>query len=333
MGACAQIPGLPPLVEIQLPVGRLGSMASGTQQVANSMDPFQSLIEAVQPALAAVSPVFDIIGLVTAGLELLLLIAQVIGSVMGFLVPGNPFSLLFSLPDQTDENGNPIPFAGIGPPLPDFAAVGPLLVDAVQKLLCFGIKLVMLMPQFSGVATVKDTLLTAMAFADAAMSQVNSLSDKLADIPPPDTGNPVFDHLLQCAIDNADRQLEHKLGPVANLVPLMAVVSQLADLVKQPIPGVIVDVVKLLAERPPDGLGIIPFPDLTAIGGKSSDEQRRELIELLEEMAISGLPIEIPDFSDLSSLGDTLNDIQEQLEPMLDVFELVQKIVDKLTKC
>lgn len=332
MGACIEIPGPPIKVEIQLPVGRLGSMASGTQQVPNAMDPFQSIIEAVQPALAAVSPVFDIVGLVTAGLELFLLIAQVLGSIMAIFVPGNPFSLLFSLPPLLDEAGNPVKIAVVLE-VPDFASVGSALVDAVQKLLCFGIKLVMLMPQFSGVATVKDTLLTAMAFADAAMSQVNGLADKLADIPPPDTGNPVIDHLLQCAADNADQQLQHKLGPVANLVPLMAVVSQLADLVKQPIPGVVVDVVKLLAERPPDGLGVIPFPDLTAIGGKSSDEQRRELIELLEEMAISGLPIEVPDFSDLSSLGDTLNDIQEQLEPMLDVFELIQKIVDKLTKC
>lgn len=344
MGACIEIGGKPPPISIQLPAVKIGSMASGTQQVPNLMDPFQSLIQAAQPALAAVQPVFDIIGFIMAAMEVFLDIMKVTGAVMAVYAPGNPFSLLFFVDPMLDANGDPILlvpkievggaviFEG-GPEIPDFPGIAPGLLEKVIKLICFGLKLIGLEPHLSGAATIKDTVLTAMGFADAAMAQVNSLTDLFTSIPPANTGNSTFDLLRQCAADGSVIQLEHKLGPLSNLVPLMSVVSLLADLASQPLPGVIVDMAKLVADAPPAGFGLIPFPDLSGVGGPTPDEQREQFIGFLEEMAISGLPIEIPDFSDLSAIGDILNDLQQQLEPLLPIIELLQSIIDKVTKC
>lgn len=342
MGALVEIAGKPPPVEIQLPGGaKAGSAASGTQQVPNSMDPFDSVLQAAQPALAAAKPAFDIIGFIMAAIEASLFQFKFIGSLVGMFVPGNPFSEMFKLDDMVDENGDPVllipeielvGFAG-GPAIPDFAGAAPEFVEKILKVVCFGIKLASLETHVSSAASIKDGVLTAMGFADAAMAQVNSLTDLFTGIPPANTGNSVIDAQLQLAADNSAKQLEHKLGPVGNLVPIMSILSIIADIAKQPLPAAIVDMAKLVAEEPPSGFGIIPFPDLTAAGGPTPDEQREQFIGLLEEMAISGLPIEIPDFSDLSALGDILNDMQENLEPILPVIELLQSILDKVTKC
>jgi hypothetical protein len=189
-------------------------------------------------------------------------------------------------------------------------------------------------PQLSAAVTIKDSVLTAMAFVDAAMAQVNSLFDLFTGIPVADTGNVTFDLTLECAGDNASLQLEHKLGPVSNLVPLMSILSLLAQAASQPLPSVIYDMAKILADAPPEGFGLVPFPDLSGapVFGPDPDEQREQFLGLIEEMTISGLPIEIPDFSDLSNLGTLLQDLQSQLEPVLPAIELVQSVIDKLTK-
>lgn len=348
MGACFPIPGKPLPVNIQLPAGaRISSMASGTQQVPNAMDPFQSVIEGVQPVLSAVKPVFDIVGLVMAAMEVALFLFKLLGSLVGMFAPGNPFSLLFGLPPMTDADGNPIVLvpkievSGVvifpgGPEIPDFASAAPEFLEKIIRVLCYALKLAGIEPHLSTVAMIKDSMLTAMGFADAAMAQVNTLTDLFTGIPPANTGNPTIDALLQCAADNSVAQLEHKLGPVGNLAPLMSILSLIADIAKTPLPSVIVDMVRLLANTSEDeepGFGIIPFPDLSGVGGPTPDEQRQQLMDFLEEMEVSGLPIEIPDFSDLSNLGETLNDMQEQLGPLLSVAELLQSILDKLTKC
>jgi hypothetical protein len=349
MGACVEIPGKPPPVEIQLPGGaKAASMASGTQQVPNLMDPFQTVLSGAAPALGAIKPVFDVIGFVMAGMECFFLILKIMGSLMGMFAPGNPFSEMFKLDPMIDPNTDEpillipeIEVLGVvifegGPEIPDFPAVAPLFIECILKVICFAMKLAALETHLSSAATIKDGVMTAMGFADAAMAQLNSLTDLFSGIPAADSGLPEIDIQLQCAADGSSIQLEHKLGPVGNLVPLMSILSLIADIAKQPLPAPIVQVAILLAntaDGDPPGFGVIPFPDLSDVGGPTSDEQRETFVGLLEEMAISGLPIEIPDFSDLSALGDVLNDMQEQMEPLLPVIELLQSVIDKLTKC
>ena len=345
MGACIEIAGKPSPVEIQLPGGaKAGSSASGTQQVPNAMDPFDSVLQMAAPAMSAIKPVFDVIGFIMAAMDCFLLILKILGSLMGMFAPGNPFSEMFKIDPMLDENDEPIlvvpkiEVAGVvifegGPEIPDFPGLAPTLIDCVIKIVCHAIKLASLETHLSAAASIKDGVMTAMGFADAAMAQVNSLTDLFTGIPAAITGLSEIDLLLQCAADGSSIQVEHKLGPIGNLVPLMSVLSIIADIAKQPLPGIIVDLAKLVAESPPKGFGLIPFPDLEPFGGPTPDAQREQFIGLLEEMAISGLPIEIPDFSDLSAIGDILNDMQEQMEPILPVIELLQSVLDKLTKC
>lgn len=347
MGACVSIAGKPPPVNIKMPGGStISSMAGATQGVPNDMDPFQSLIEGVQPALSSVKPVFDVIGFVMAAMDLLLLYNKVVGFILGTFVPGNPFTSMFTLDPLLDENDEPvllippIEIGGVsifegGPEIPDVGAVAPDLIDGVLKVICFAIKLAGLIPQLSSAFTIKDSLLTAIQFGDAAMGQVNSLVDLFAGIPAANTGLGPVDDLLQCASDNSSTQTEHKLGPLSNLVPLMSIVSLIADIAAQPLPGVVFDMAKLIADPAPAGFGIIPFPDLSGapINGPTPDEQREQFLQLIEDMTITGLPIEIPDFSDLSSIGTIIEEIKAQLEPLNPVIELLQSVLDKLTKC
>lgn len=332
MGACIAIGGKPVAINIQLPGGAaVGSMASGTQQVPNDMDPFQSLIQGVQPALSSLQPAFNIIGFVMALMNLQVKFMTLLGALASVTMPGNPISIMFPVPNLKDEDGNEI-----SPPVPDLMSILPGVLEALVEVICKALKLAGLVPQLSGAMTIKDSLITAMGFADAAMGQVNSLTDLFTGLPPANTGNPVIDQLLQCAVDNSGMQLEHKLGPVGNLVPLMSVVSIMADLAKQPLPPIVATLVKLVAngaDGDPPGFGVIPFPDLSSVGGPTSDEQRETFIGLIEDMTVSGLPIEIPDFSDLSKLGDTLTELQDKMRPLLPIIELLQTILDKLTKC
>jgi hypothetical protein len=50
-------------------------------------------------------------------------------------------------------------------------------------------------------------------------------------------------------------------------------------------------------------------------------------------MASTGLPIQIPDFSDMSNIGAVIQGMRESLAPLLPTIELLQSVVDKLTKC
>jgi len=328
MGRCTSIPGKPSPVNIQLPGGaKISSMASGTQQVPNSMDPFQSVLDGAQPALGAIRPVFDIVGFVMKLMNLIILLNKVTGSLMAAVAPGNPFSALFKVDNMRDDDGEEIV-----PPVPDFPGLAPALIDAVAGAIGGALKVAGLVPQLSTAVSIKDSVLTAMSFADAAMAQTNSLTDLFDSLPAADTGLSEIDDILQCAADNSLAQLEHKLGPLSNLVPLLSILSLLADAAAQPLPSVIYDMAKLMAATPSDGgLGILQFPDLSPVG-PSPDKQRDDFLALIEELTISGLPIEIPDFSDLSKLGELLNNLRQKVEPIVPAIELVQSVFDKLTE-
>ena len=333
MGRCLAIGGKPFEINIQLPGGlKLASMSSATQQVPNIMDPFQSLLQVAQPAFGAIQPAFDIIGFVMQLMQcwvgIMRIFAALAVPVIGPFPPTNPMIAMFPPPPKLDpDTGDPL-----DPYQPDLTRLFTDFLECVAALMGKGLKVAGLVPQLSVPMSIKDIVITAMGFVDAAMAQVNSLTDLFTGLPPANTGNPIFDAILQCAADNSSTQLEHKLGPVGNLVPLMAIVSLLADAAKQPLPQVVHIMAKLLADEKPGGFGLIPFPDLTPVGGPSSERQREDFLALIEELTITGLPIEIPDFSDLSQLGALLTDMRAQLEPVLPAIELVQSIINKLTE-
>lgn len=333
MGSCLVLGGQPSPISIQLPGGiKIGSMPNLTQQIPNIMDPFQSLLQGAQPALGAIQPAFDIINFVMKLMQCMVLLAKVIGALMNLISPGNPFSLMFGVDPMLDENDEPIKDPITNLEIPDFPALAPALLDCIAGLMGGALKIAGLIPQLSMGVSIKDAVLAAMSFVDAAMAQVNSLTDLFTGLPSPTTGNGLFDALLQCAGDNAKIQLEHKIGPLSSLIPLMGVISLLADAAKQPLPRVIYDMAELMGGEPPAGFGLIPFPNLTAVGGPTPDKQREDFLGLIEELTISGLPIEIPDFSDLGNLGQLLEDMQAQVEPVLPAIELVQSIFNKLTE-
>jgi hypothetical protein len=332
MGRCVNIGGQPLQIDIQLPGGiKIASMAHATQQIPNIMDPFQSLLQGVQPALGAMKPVFDIIGFVMQLMQCWLAVVRIFAAlavpVIGPTAPSNPLIALFPPPPMLGDDGEPL-----DPYIPDLPKLFTDFLNCIAGLLGKALKLAGLVPQISIGITVKDSIIAAMGFADAAMAQLNSLADLFTGLPAADTGNVSFDLTLQCAADNSTVQLTHKLGPVANLVPLFAVIGLLVKIAKQPLPSVILDMSKLMANPAPNGFGVIPFPDLSGVGGPSGDEQREQFLGLIEEMTISGLPIDIPDFGDLSSLGQTLNDLKAQVEPILPVIQMVQGIFNKLTE-
>jgi hypothetical protein len=323
MGRCVKLSGPPLAINIQLPGGpKMGSMASGTQQMPNLMDPFQSLIEGVQPALAPIKPVMDIIGFIMSLMDIIIKVLTVLGAVATIVAGPNVLSTMFPIPPVKDENGDDVG----PPPIPDVSGFLASVGDSVVALLCQAMKMAGLIPQLSTVATIKDSLITALGFMDAAMSQVNSLTDTLSSLPSPDTGNSIFDALRICAMENSEKELEAKLGPVGNLVPLMSVVSLLAQAASQPLPRVVYDMSKVLI-----GVGLLQFFDVP--GGPTADEQKDNFLNIIDDMTITGLPFEIPDFSDLSSVGETMDEIKEKMEPLVPAIELVQEILNKFTNC
>jgi hypothetical protein len=321
MGACIQIGGVPSPINIQLPGGaKISSLPSGSQSIPNSMDPFQAIMEALQPVLASLQPVFNVIGFVMALMDVQTKMMALLGAALTMVgVVGNPLALLFPLPNLLNGNGDD---TGI----PDVGALLAGLMDALMMLICNAIKLALLVPQLSFIATIKDALITAMQFMDAAMAQTNSLVDIFSNIPPANTGNPALDKILECVRENAQLQLEHKLGPVAGLAPLMAIVSTLAQAASQPLPPVIHTMAQLMINGPddsPPGFGVIRLPE----------EAKEAILNLLQDMTTTGLPFAIPDFSDLSNIGDLVNEIKQSLEPVLPAISVVQLVVDKLSKC
>jgi hypothetical protein len=319
MGACIALAGPPSPISIQLPGFKLPSMPSMSFGIPNAMEPFQAMFSLATPAIGAVMPVFDIIGFVMCLMDLLINVMSILGAAMLFMMGPNPLSVLFPLPNMKDGEGNEL-----SPPIPDPSAAIAGVIDALMCLICKGLKLGGLIPQISGVFTIKDTLISAMQLGDAVMAQVNSLTDIFANLPPANTGNPAIDILLQCAHDNASIQIEAKLNPMAGLAPLMGVVSLLAEMASRPLPSAIVTMVKMMANPPPTGFGLIPFPNTQA---------RDDFIALLEDMAATGLPIQVPDFSNMADIGVVIEDMRQSLTPIIPTIELLQSVVDKLTKC
>lgn len=319
MGACISLAGPPSPISIQLPGFTLPSPPDLSFGIPNLMAPFQGLFTIATPALGVIKPVFDILGFVMCLMDLLMNVMALLGAAMTLLMGPNPLSVLFPLPNMKDGDGEEV-----SPAIPDPAGAIAGVIDSLLCLICKGLQLGGLIPQLSGVFTVKDSIVTAMQFGDAVMAQVNSLTDIFSNLPPANTGNLAIDILLQCAQDNASVQIEAKLSPMAGLAPLMGLVSIIAELAARPLPRAIVTMAKMMAMPPPTGFGLIPFPDTQA---------RDDFLNLLDDMASTGLPIQIPDFSDMSNIGAVIQEMQASLGPILPTIELLQSVVDKLTKC
>lgn len=320
MGACIKMPG--PAIEIrfQLPGGAvLTSLPSATQQLPNILDPFQVLLQASIPALGPIKPVFDIVGFVMCVIELITNLMALLGALMTLTgAVGNPLSLMFPLPNMKDENGD-----DISPPVPDATKV---VLDLLNSLLCLlgkGMKVGGLVPQLSVAVTVKDAVITAIQFLDAIMAQLNSLIDALAAIPAPTTGDLSIDAKLDCVNENAQLQIQAKLGVAGGLVPLMALVSTLAKAASKPLPRVIYTSAKILADDPPTGFKVLPFPD---------QQSKDAFLQLLDDMTTTGLPFEIPDFSDLSDLPAKVQELKQSLAPILEAIQLLQMVLEKISK-
>lgn len=321
MGACILMAGPPPAVSIKLPGGiDFSSMAMGTQTIPNAMDPFAELMKALQPVIAAAKPVIDIVQLVMSFFDLLIKGFQVLGALLTLLVgPFNPLSALFPVDPVKDADGNPLE-----PYVPDVGSLLTNLIASLQTVVCGGLKAATLLPQLSIIFTVKDAIMNAILFGDAVMASNNSLLDAFDNLPNPDTGNPIIDALLQCARDNAKTQIENKLDPLTSLATLMGVISILVELIKMPLPAPVVMLAKLMASPPPTGFGLIPF---------ENDQKREEFLQLLDDMAVSGIPLEVPDFSDLSNIGQSLNEMKQNMAPIISIIALIGTVVEKLTKC
>jgi hypothetical protein len=320
MGACISLAGPPSPISIQLPGFTMPSPPDLSFGIPNLMAPFQGLFTVATPALGTLKPVFDILGFIMCLMDLLMALMSIVGALLTFMgMVGNPLSLLFPLPNMKDGAGEEI-----SPAIPDPTAAIAAILDALLCLICKGLQLAGLIPQISGVFTVKDVLVTAMQFGDAVMAQVNSLTDIFSKLPPANTGNLAIDILLQCAQDNAGVQIEAKLSPLAGLAPLMGLVSIIAELAARPLPRAIVTMARMMAMPTPTGFGLIPFPNT---------QMRDDFLNLLEDMASTGLPIQIPDFSDMSDIGAVIQGMRESLAPLLPTIELLQSVVDKLTKC
>lgn len=329
MGACVRIPGIALSVSIKLPGGLdLSSMSGQGQGIPNCIDPFQSLLSGVQPVLGSIKPVFDIIGFVMALMDVLIKTMQLLSALSMIVAPGNPLTLLFPPDPLLDADG-----VVIQPEIPDLASMIPNLINSLAGVVCEALKLGGLIPQLSAVFTIKDTIIAALQFGDCAMAQFNSLIDSFGNLPAANFGFPHIDILLQCAQDNSLPQLEAKIGPLTNLVPLMSIVSLIAEIAARPLPKPLATMAKLMAGLPPTGFGLLPFPDLSGVGGPTSDEQREQFLALIDDMATTGLPFAIPDFSNLSDVATTLNELRASLDPIIPIIELVQQIVDKITKC
>jgi len=320
MGACIKLPG--PAIEIrfQIPGGAvLSSLPSATQQIPNIMDPFQVLLQASMPALAPIKPVFDIVGFIMCIIELMTNLMALLGALLTLTgAVGNPLSLMFPLPNMKDENGDEI-----SPPVPDPTKVIEGLLNSLLCLLGKGMRVGGLVPQLSAAVTIKDAILTAIQFLDAIMAQLNSLIDALSAIPSPTTGDLSIDAKLECVGENAQLQIQAKLGVAGGLIPMMALVSTLAKSASRPLPRVIYTAAKILADDPPTGFKVLPFPD---------EDSKTAFLQLLDDMTTTGLPFEIPDFSDLSNLPAKVQELKQSLTPILQAIQLLQMVLEKISK-
>lgn len=316
MGKCLRLAGQFPQINIQLPGGaKLGSIPNQTQQHPNALDPAGSLMQAASPALAAIKPAIDIVAFIVALIQsYITTLTLVSGAIFPITFGTDPLSLIFPLPLVKDENGD-----DVSPPTPDLAEPLLRIPDEIFLLICRGLKLIGLVPQLSAVATIKDSLITVLQLMDAVQGEVNSTLDRIETIFPPTTGDPLVDNAIACAQDRFGDALEGKLGVLASLMPVMELIQTLVDIVAQPLPRTIYTMAELAINQ-----GIIQFPD---------EESEQVVLDLLDEMTVTGIPIDLPDFGDLSDLVSKMQEIKDKLEPLTPIIETIQVVVNKLTNC
>jgi hypothetical protein len=316
MGKCLRLAGQIPQINIQLPGGaKLGSIPNQTQTHPNALDPAGSLMAAASPALAAIRPAIDIVAFIVALVQIYITTLTIMGALATFMgAVGNPISLLFPVPNVKDENGDELE-----PPVPDVGGFLTKMLDEFFVLICRALKLVGLVPQLSAVATIKDSLVTALQLMDAVQGEINSTLDRIQTIIPASTGDPLVDGAIECAQERLSDALGGKLGILSSLMPVMDLIQVLVDIVAQPLPRVIFTMSELAIEA-----GIIVFPN---------DESKEIMLDILDEMTTNGLPIDIPDFGDISDLVEKMQEIKDKLDPLLPVIETIQVVVNKLTNC
>lgn len=320
MGICIRISGPPQPINITIPGGaKITSQPSSTQSVPNHCDPIGSLFTMAAPAFGVIQPIFDISGLIFAAIEFLLCLLALLGAVMMML--GNPL-LAMLFPMQTIKNtalNDPIPgFAeGQDTGVPDVKCV----TDNAFAVICKALKLVGLIPQLAMIVTIKDVLNALLALLACVQVKINSLTDALRLVPA-DTGDPLIDFELGCARDAIGDSMVHAVGPLVNILPMIQGVMKLAEPVQKGLPKSITNLIRTAME-----LGLIPFPATTA--GDRAKEDFLLLLTTLEQ----GLAIDIPDFSNISSISEKMDELREKMQPLVGAVAGVQQLLEKLENC
>lgn len=313
MAACIRFPAPAAPVSITIPGG--AKITSQSQNTHDPCGPINSIFQFAAPAFGAISPAFDIINAFMAVVEFMLCLLALIGSILALL--GNPaLAAMFPLPTiKNTADNEPIPgfAAGVDTGIPDVKCA----VDNAIVLICRALKLVGLVPQLSMLVTVKDTLNALMALMSCVQAKINSLEDAISLVPA-DTGDPVIDQELACARDAVGDFVTHAAGPLVNVLPLMQVVTKLAEPIQQGLPGSAANIITMAVN-----LGIIPFPDAAA---------KTQFLDLVEQLK-AGTLIQIPDFSDVSNISAKMDEIRDKLQPVLGAIDQVQQLTEKLQNC
>jgi hypothetical protein len=290
-------------------------MTNGSQQIPNGIDPFQSLFQMAMPALGSMKTGFDLINCFMALVDVMIAVMEVMGILL--LTTGNPaLNQIFPLKTiKNTDTDTPIPgFAkDEDTGAPDLGR----LIDAMIKMLACVLKLAGLVPQLSFAATIKDGAMGIIGILEAVMAQINGITDKLSLIPPPTTGDATLDFELSCANDSIQIEIEHQMGPLSQLVPMMALFDIMMKPLKQGLPAPVATIIRTCV-----GLGLIPLADGSA---------KENFLDLIDTMEAEGLPIELPDFNDLSDIPAKIDELKAVLGPdLLNFIEQVQEMLDKI---
>jgi len=320
MGICIRISGAPPPINITIPGGvKITSQPSSTQSVPNHCDPIGSVFTLAAPAFGVIQPIFDISALVFAALDFLLCLLALLGAVMMML--GNPMlAMLFPMPTIKNTAPN-VPIPGFGTDqdtgVPDIKCV----IDNAFAVICKALKLVGLIPQLSMIVTIKDVMNALLALLGCIQVKINSLTDALKLVPA-NTGDPIIDFELGCARDAISDSMVHAVGPLINVLPMIQGVMKLAEPLQKGLPKNITNLIRIAME-----LGLIPFP-----ATPEGDQSKADFLVLLTTLE-QGLAIAIPDFSDISSISDKMDELREKMEPLIGAVEGVQQLLEKLENC
>lgn len=313
MGACIRFQ--PPAININITLPGGARLASQNQDTHDPCGPFGSLFQISAPALGVAMPVFDILGFIMALVEFMLCLLGVLGAMLA--LTGNPaLAVIFPVPtiiNTEDDEPIPGPKAGDDTGVPDIKC----LIDNAMVLICRALKLVGLIPQLSMIVTIKDALNALLALLSCIQAKFNSLTDALELIPAP-TGDPVIDAELDCAREAMGDFFAHAAGPLTNIIPVFQLIGKLAEPIQQGLPAGVAQLVVVAVN-----LGLIPFPN---------DEAKEQFLALIEQLK-EGLPIEIPDLTNISDIPAKMDEIRNQLQPMLGAIEAVQRLTDKLQNC